>query len=323
MTGLTGLRVLVTGGAGFVGANLLRELLAREADVHAVVRARTDTWRIDALRPRLRLHDADITDAARIAAIVRAIDPHVVFHMAKHRGNPSTLDYRAAYDANVAATLNLLEPCVGAPSLVRFVHAGSSLEYDLRRSPLRESDALAPQTIHGVTKAAATLLCQQFAQQHGVPAVVLRLFTVYGPWEGAARFVPSLMRAALTNRPIALTRAGLTHDWIHVDDVVEACLRAVSAEGIEGEVLNVATGVTHTNEDLVEAVEALTRCPIAREVEPFPARPWDTDVWVADVTKSAARLGWRASTTLGDGLRRTLAWFAAQPEQWSGGGGRA
>jgi nucleoside-diphosphate-sugar epimerase len=107
-------------------------------------------------------------------------------------------------------------------------------------------------------------LCQQFAREHGVPAVVLRLFTVYGPWEGATRFVPAVMLAALDRRPLAVTEGGLAHDWIFVDDVVDACVRSVSVPGITGDILNIATGRQTTNEQIVRLVEELDGAAIPR-----------------------------------------------------------
>lgn len=307
---LRGARTLVTGGGGFIGANLVGALLDQGASVHVLLRPQTNLWRLSHVLDRVERHAVDLTDAEGVRRAVERIEPEVVFHLARHRGDPATLDYRAAYGANLEATLNLLEAATGSRSLRRFVHAGSSLEYDLERSPAREQDAPAPVTVLGVTKAAATLLSQHFAVRHRVPAVVLRFFTVYGPWEGPSRLVPSIMMAALDDRPIRLTRPGLRHDWIYVADVVDACLRAVSAEGIDGEILNIATGVAGTNEEMVRLVEERCGKTLEREGEPFPERPWDSERWVADVGKTQQLLGWRASTPVRDGLGRTLEWFA-------------
>jgi nucleoside-diphosphate-sugar epimerase len=311
---LRGSVALVTGGAGAVGAVLVRRLIGDGAAVHAILRSETDRWRIADLGDRLVPHEADLTDTAAVRRIVGEVNPDVVFHLARHRGNPAALDYRAAYAHNVEATLNLLE-AARPDTLRRFVHVGSSLEYDLERSPLRESDAPVPQTVHGVTKAAATLLAQQFARVRGVPVVVLRLFTVYGPWEAPKRFVPQLMLAALENTPLSVTSDGnLAHDWILVDDVVEACVRAASADGVEGEVVNVATGRQSTNEQLIGVVERMLGRQVARARVPFAKRPWDTAHWVADVTKARERLGWHAEADLEAGLGRTLDWFRSQPQ---------
>lgn len=306
---MKGVQALVTGGGGFVGANLVRALLARGAAVHALVRRETDPWRLTDLLPRLRLHEVDLTDGAAVRATVRRVGPDLIFHLAKHRGDPAHLDYRAAYDANLGATLNLLEAATALPALRRFVHAGSSLEYALTETPLSEDVAPVPATVHGVTKAAASQLCQQFFAQRGVPAVVLRFFTVYGPWEGPTRFVPTLMRAALAHESLRMTRPGLMHDWIYVGDVVDACLRAAAAAGVTGEILNVGTGTGSTNEEVVRLVESLHGASIRRDAEPFPDRAWDTGHWVADVSKTARLLGWRSPTSLRDGLERTLDWF--------------
>ena len=299
---------LVTGAGGFVGANLVRRLIAGGADVHAILRPSTDPWRLSGIRDRITIHGVSLTDRDGVLRSVREVRPGVIFHLAKHRGDPATLDYRAAYDANLHATMYLLEASKDLP-LERFVHAGSSLEYDLARSPLKESDAPAPRTVHGVTKAAASMLCQQVARRFDVPAVVLRFFTVYGPWEGPARFVPRVMLAAIDGAPLAITRDRVCHDWIFVDDVVDACLRSVTAASVIGEIFNVATGRSTANQDLVDQVERLAGSAIARATTPFPPRPWDTERWVADVTKSRELLGWTATTGLAGGLERTLEWF--------------
>jgi nucleoside-diphosphate-sugar epimerase len=309
---LSGNAVLVTGGAGFVGANLVRRLLAEGAHVHVIVRPQTDTWRLDDVRAALRWHAADLTEARRVSEIVRAVRPDVIFHLAKHRGDPVGMDYSAAYSANVHATLALLE-AAHAHGVRRFVHSGSSLEYDLTRSPLREADPGVPLSVHGVTKAAASILVQHFARRHGLPAVVLRLFTVYGPWEGHSRFVPRGVMAALTSQPLAVTdpRLCLSHDWIHVDDVVEACVASVSAPDVAGEIINIATGTATSNDEVLSAIERASGARITRDTQPFPARAWDTAVWVADVAKARERLRWSATRDLQGGIAHTVDWFRA------------
>jgi len=299
---------LVTGAGGFVGANLVRRLIAERAVVHAITRPATDAWRLAPIDDAFTSHHADLTDRDAVRRLVAQVRPDLIFHLAKHRGNPATLSYTAAYAANLHATLHLLEAAREHP-VARFVHAGSSLEYDLTRSPLREADMPAPRTVHGVTKAAATFLCQHFAVRHGIPAVVLRFFTVYGPWEGPSRFVPRLMMAALGGPPLRVTRDGLAHDWIFVDDVVEACVRAAGVDEVNGEIFNVATGRQSTNEDLVRIAGDLAGAPVARAADPFPSRPWDTGHWVADVTRARERLEWQAAVDLRTGLARTLEWF--------------
>jgi UDP-glucose 4-epimerase len=300
---------LVTGAGGFIGANLARRLAAGQAEVHAVVRPETDRWRLSSLGARVVLHELDLTDGAGVARLVDRVRPTLVFHMARQRGAPSALAYRTAYRVNLEATLNLLEAVGATGGCQGFVHAGSSFEYDLSRSPVGEDAAPAPRTVHGVTKAAATLLVQHFARARDIPGVVLRFFTVYGSWDAGSRLVPTLMLAALAGRPVRLTRPGLCHDWIHVEDVVEACIRGATSPGVSGEILNIATGRQSSNEEVAAIVERLSGRPLAMLSDPFPARPWDTERWVADVSKARRLLGWSASYDLAAGLAETLAWF--------------
>jgi UDP-glucose 4-epimerase len=310
---LAGRRMLVTGAAGFIGSNLIRALSARGARVHAVVRPATDPWRLGDLPPGVELHHADLLDRPAVEEAVCRSAPDFAFHLAKHRGDPARMDAGEAHRGNLEATGILLEAMRRRPP-IRFIHAGSSLEYDLSRSPLREDDAAPPTTVHGVTKAAATRWCQRFARIHRFPAVVLRFFSVYGPWEDPGRFIPRLIRGALTGRAVPVTRGGLRHDRVFVADVVEACLAALAAPGIEGEVFNVATGRESTHEEVIAIVERATGRPVLREEAEFPPRPWDAAHWRADVTKARRRLGWQASHDLRGGIERTVAWFRSREE---------
>lgn len=310
---LTGRRVLVTGAAGFIGANLVRELVARGARVHAVVRPATDRWRLRGLPAGSEVHHADLLDRPAVEEAVDRAAPDFVLHLAKHRGDPARMDARAAHRGNLEATRILLEAMLPRRP-IRFIHAGSSLEYDLTRSPLREDDAAPPLTVHGATKAAASRECQRFARAHRFPAVVLRIFSVYGPWEDPGRFIPRLIRGALTGRAVPVTPGGLRHDRVFVDDVVEAFLAALTAPGIEGEVINVATGRESTHEEVIDIVERVVGRPVLREEAEYPPRPWDTAHWRADVTKAHLRLGWQASHDLRAGLERTVAWFREREE---------
>jgi nucleoside-diphosphate-sugar epimerase len=101
----------------------------------------------------------------------------------------------------------------------------------------------------------------------------------------------------------------LVHDWIHVSDVVGAILRALSTDGLEGQVLNVATGRQSTNDDVVAAIERATGRQITHCAEPFPDRPWDAEAWVADVSKTRSLMGWAAAIDLDSGVAQTCEWF--------------
>jgi len=314
---LTGSVALVTGASGFVGANLVRRLIAEGVCVHVLVRPRSDLWRLAEVLPCIRRHQADVREAASVLTGVRAAMPDVVFHLACQRGVMEALDLEDAHRTNVAGTHVLLDAIQRYRPDARVVYTGSSLEYAQGPSPLLETDTGAPMTVHGMTKASATSVVIEFARERGLAATALRLFTVYGSWEGPGRFVPRLMRSALEEAPLRLTRPGLAHDWISVDDVVDALLLTAKAPGVIGDVVNVGTGCQHTNEDLVAIVERLIGRPLTISGG-FPARVWDTERWVADVTKARNRLGWVAKRDLVSGLEAALSWFRHRLPEYAG-----
>lgn len=299
-------RVLVTGAAGFVGANLVRALVDRGAEVHAVVRSQTDLWRIQDVESSVALQRADVTDRAALRDAVGQARPEIIFHLA--RGGPSLGGRDEIFQTNVLGVLNLLDATLDL-DYTRFVHAGSSFEYGIRDEPMSETDPADPATFYGATKAAATLFCRQYARTHGKPIVVLRLFSVYGPWEASHRLVPTAIRACLEGGGLDLTEPGYRRDFVFVDDVVEALICAAGAVGIEGEIINIGSGRQTSNEEVVETIQALAGRHLRVRVGAYPARPTDTSNWVADNRKAERLLGWKPRHTLEDGISKTISWF--------------
>ena len=304
-------RVLITGATGFIGANLVRALLHREADVYALVRSESALWRLSELLPRIHVVTAALTQPAELSSVVRQVEPQSVFHLAHPSGYPTEPPARLSMlQAGVLGTANLLE-AVRPIELRRFVHLGSSLEYGPRSEPLRESDCLEPSTLRGVAKAAATLLCRQFARAAAYPVVVLRPFSVYGYWESRTRLVAKAILAALRGQEFNLTAPGYRHDLVFIEDVCEACLAAWEVEQLDSEVINVGSGQQWTNEEVVALVQALTGQSMRIVAGKHPASPSDTSHWVADIDKAKSLLGWAPRHTLRSGLAKTIEWFRA------------
>ena len=313
MTTCSGASIVVTGAAGFIGANLVRRLAALGARVHAIVAPSSALWRLED-DPALVLHRADLTDAAALEGVMHRAAPDLVFHLAARGASRHGLGTATLAHANVVGTANLLEATARLP-LVRFVHVGGSSEYGPRDTPMREDDRLDPITPYGASKAAATLLCRQHARAHGRPLVVLRPFSVYGPWESPSRLVPSAIRAALDGYELPLTAPGFRRDLVHVDDVVDACLAAATIELPPGEIVNVGSGQEWTNEEVVGAISDVTGRVIRTRPGAYDARLSDTAHWVADIRKAEQLLGWTPRRMLREGLEQTVRWWTAQPAE--------
>lgn len=306
-----GLRVLAAGAAGFVGANLIRELLRHGAEVHALVRPSGDQARLQEIRDRLQIHDIDLADHDLLRKKVRAIAPEFIFFSANQRAAATEQGRWQQFQVNVASRMVLLE-AAREFQCKAFVSLGTSLEYGASQGPMRESDPLAPRNFYGATMAAATLMGREFARL-GVPVVMLRPFIVYGPRDIPKRLVPSLFRAARTGEGMSLTAPGVRRDWVYIDDVVEACMRAaLRADSLAGEVINIGAGRLRSTEEVVAAVEAATGRRIETRVGEYPRRSFDMDHWVADVSKARDLLGWQPRHALEDGIERTAAWYRSE-----------
>jgi nucleoside-diphosphate-sugar epimerase len=299
--------VLVTGGGGFLGAALVRRLVAERHDVHVIVRPTTGLTRIADLVDEVTLHRADLADPADVTAIVDRVEPATVFHTAA-AGAYARVGDAGLFRDIVLSIVHVLQATAAVASC-RVIHTASSLEPGSRAAAIRESDAFAPGTPYATSKAAGTLVALQ-AGACGRRVVVLRPFAIYGPGEPEQRLIPTAIRAAITGTPLRLTGAGFTRDLVFVEDVVDAYLAASRVDGIDGELIHIATGRPTANEEAVRTIERLTGRAITIAEEPYPARATDRPFWCADVSKAERLLGWRTTHTVEQGLARTIDAYA-------------
>ena len=192
-------RVLITGGTGFVGANLAGRLCREGHEVHLLVRSGHSPWRIKDIQSEVRLHSVDLIDRERLLAAVRTIRPEWVFHLAAHGAYPSQNDVLSMIQTNITGTANLVEACLHT-GFDTFVNAGSSSEYGFKDHAPSEEESLEPNSHYAVTKAAASNFCSYTARSKKVRIPTLRLYSVYGPLEEPSRLVPTLLVHALRSR---------------------------------------------------------------------------------------------------------------------------
>ncbi len=289
-----GMRVALTGSAGFVGANLVRALLDGGAEVHAFVHPASDVWRLADIAGDIEIHRVDLLDGAGLAHAMVSIAPDAVVNLATSRRDGTHDDRAKALATNLVGASNLLE-ATKAVSYQRLVHLGTFLEHG--------------QSFYGSTKAAATLMCRRFADEHSRPVVVLRPYSTYGPWQPPDRLIPAAIVAARDGSPLELTAGRHRRDWLYVADVVEACLLAIVTGETAGEIIDLGTGRLSTNADVVRAAENATGALVASRPGRHPPRPWDADGAVAPTAKAKAVLGWIARHDLEAGVRATAEWM--------------
>jgi UDP-glucose 4-epimerase len=306
------MRTLVTGGAGFIGSNVVDALLARGDEVVVVDDVSTGREsNLEGARAKgAELVRADIRDGARIAQIVGDAAPEVIFHLAAQIDVRKSVD-DPGWDAsiNVEGTANVLEAARRA-GVARFVNTstGGAIYGDVDTIPSPESTPPAPMAGYGTSKFCAEQYCDLYARLHGLSTVTLRYGNVYGPRQDPlgeagviAIFCGKLMDGG---RPTIYGDGRQTRDYVFVGDVVAANLAAADKRDVGGAV-NVGTGRETSVLDLV----AILQQEGGREdFEPdfAEARLGEIERSCLDVTRARDELGWEARTSLNDGMRATL-----------------
>jgi UDP-glucose 4-epimerase len=308
------MRALVTGGTGFVGANLVRRLLYDGHEVHLLVRAGHQGWRLADVQADVRLHPGDLGDAAGLAALMDRIRPEWVFHLAAYGAYSSQTDVQQIVATNFVGTVNLVEACL-RPGFAAFVNTGSSSEYGFKNHPPAETEWLEPNSHYAVAKASATLYCRYTAQRHGVRLPTLRLYSVYGPYEEPTRLLPTVVLRGLEGGLPPLVDPDVARDFVYADDVCDAYLLAATrTEQEPGAVYNVGTGVQTSLRDVVAVARRVLDVAAEPEWGSMANRGWDTTIWVANNARLRHDLGWAPRHTFEDGFRALVAWFRAHPD---------
>ena len=307
-------RALITGGTGFVGANLANRLVQDGCEVFLLLRPEANRWRLSDLSGHVTQVEADLRDREAVEARVAAIKPDWAFHLGVYGAYPGEADLEQMVHTNILGTINLVQACVksGTEALV---NAGSSSEYGFKSMPPSETDLLEPNSHYAWTKAAATHYCRQVATQCDVRLTTLRLYSVYGPYEEPGRLIPTLVARGLTGHLPPLVSPDIVRDFVYVDDVVSAFVLAAQSRTEEpGQVYNVGTGVQTT---LKEAVDIAVRCMNISDTPVWGTmaeRQWDSTTWVSDSSKIQAELGWRPRFTFEKGFALTAQWLRDRPE---------
>lgn len=307
-------RVLVTGGTGLIGSNLLRRLIAHGSRPFVLVRDPGKSRRIEEIRSCVEYLHGDITDAAAVGRAVGIAKPRIVFHLASSFFNPPTLT--AAEHMNIIAMglLHLCEALTQVPAQqqgrkIRLVTTGSCAVF-AGGSGLREDAPIDPGSMLGVAKASAGLISRYYARRYGFEAVELSLFTPFGPWEASRRLIPDVILSAFEGRDVRIGHGAQQRDFIYIDDVVDALLSAAEVALAEPSLrLNIGSGVGRPIKDVAARILDLMGNPVKLITGIQATNP--DEIWEisADISAAARYLGWRPKVAFDDGLRRSIEWI--------------
>jgi len=314
-----GRRVMITGGLGFIGSNLARALVDAGADVLLVDSLIPDyggnLFNVEGLETRLTINVADIRQPSTMNYLVR--DREVIFNLAGQVSHIDSMrDPDTDLEINCRAQLTLLEACRRHNPGVKVVYAGTRQVYGKPSTlPVNEEHLVRPTDINGINKAAGEYYHLVYNNVFGVRACSLRLTNVYGPRQlvkhNRQGFIGWFIRLAVEGKEIQIYGDGSqVRDFVFVDDVVDAFLRAGASDAVNGDAYNVGGAEPISHRDLVELLIDVAGSGTVRYVEwPPEKKAIDIGSFYSDSTKFQRTAGWQTCVPLAEGFRRTVAFY--------------
>jgi len=312
-------RILVTGGAGFIGSHTVQRLLRDGAEAVAVLDSFNDYYNPAIKRaniaamadPRLSVHEGDLTDAAFVHGVFEKGRFDAVVHLAARAGVRPSIEQPELYiDTNIKGTFNMLESA-RRTGVKQFVFASSSSVYGVNKKvPFAEADPIL-QTIspYAMTKMAGEQMCSNYSHLYGLKTVSLRFFTVYGPRQRPDLAISKFTRLIEEGKPIDKYGDGTTaRDYTFVTDIVDGIIGSVNyTTGPICDIFNLGGSQTVTLNDLIAAIEAATGKKA--QINQLPDQPGDVPLTSADVTKATTLLNFKPTTHIAQGIPKYVEWF--------------
>lgn len=315
------MKIFVTGGGGFVGANLVRRLLGEGHELHLSLREKKANWRLAEVEKELNIYPLDITDLPALRRAMLQIKPEAIVHLATYGAYPTIQkEMDRIVQTNLIGTINLVKAC-DEIKYECFINTSSSSEYGVTGGKMSEKDYPRPIDYYGAAKAGATIFCQTHARITKRPIVSTRLFSVYGPYEEPLRLVPSTIKKCLTGQKLEFTAGEQGRDFIYTEDIEDAYLELLKRPELGGEVINIGTGKQHTVREMVGEIVRESGTKMVPQWGALKTRETEVFNWVADVEKAERLLKWRPKNTLRDGVHKSVEWMRSHLQLYEQEGG--
>jgi nucleoside-diphosphate-sugar epimerase len=303
-------KVLITGGAGFIGANFVYKFLELGYKVFVFERKEANLWRINKILDKINMYSPNLLDYDELGKIILEIKPDIVLHFATYGAyQGSQQDINLTIDTNLKATINLINACqkVGVEC---FINTGTNSEYGIKQKPMKEIDVLEPDNLYAITKTASTYYCQMMAKNFNFPVVTIRPFAVYGYFEEKERLIPTILKSCLTGSELKLTRPNSVRDFIFIEDLMNGYLHVIkNIKNIKGQIFNLGSGKQTKIKDVVSIAKKNTGSKIKPVYGGMKKVQTEPKNWVSDISKSKKILKWKPAYSLEQGLLKNIEWF--------------
>src|SRR5436190_4016119 len=311
------MKLLVTGGAGFIGSAFVRLSLSGQDELTRIVNLDKLTYagnlaNLEAIagNPRYRFVHGDICDRELVNALLAEEKPDAIVHFAaESHVDRSILSAAPAFETNLRGTFTLLE-AARANRIGRFVHVSTDEVYGSLAAPLEADEGfpLNPSSPYSASKAGSDLLARSYFVTYGLPVVITRASNNYGPYQFPEKLIPLMISNALEARPLPVYGDGLqVRDWLYVDDHCRG-IRAALDKGRDGEIYNIGGSRSLPNIEVVRKILAATGMPESL-IKTVEDRPGHDRRYALSSAKPSAESGWSPRLEFEDGLARTVAWY--------------
>ncbi len=302
--------ILVLGGSGFVGANILKTILKYRTDVFGTT-TRLPFWRLDGI-PEKHIITTDLLVESNLDSILEGVQPRTIFNCVAYGAYSFEKDYQLVYRTNFNLTTNLLER-IKDKNISCYVHAGSSSEYGYLSAGPDEESLPKPNSHYAVSKVACANLIYLMGKKYGLPSANLRLYSIYGPLEDSSRLIPNLVMHGVEGGYPDLVNPEVSRDFVYIDDAVEAFIdTAINLKEEDyGQSFNIGSGVKTTIREAAVAAKEVFGITEEPHFGSMPERDWDEHDWYANNRKAELHLGWKPRTAFREGLALTAEWYRA------------
>jgi nucleoside-diphosphate-sugar epimerase/glycosyltransferase involved in cell wall biosynthesis len=302
--------ILILGGSGFVGANLFRLTQQFRTDVFTTA-SKLPAWRLDDVDNSLVIK-VDLTSEYEVSNLLDAVKPMTVLDCVTYGGYSFEKDYEKIYQTNLVTKVFLINELIKR-NIYCYIHAGSSSEYGINSSAPLEDVMTTPNSHYAVTKCAIAQRLYYAGKFESFRCANLRLYSVYGPLEDSSRLIPQLIKSGVGGKFPPFVNPEISRDFVYVDDVCRAFVDAVVNLSVEnyGASFNIGTGTETTIRSLALLAKDVYNINEEPQFATMEQRAWDTQSWFANPLKAERLIGWRAQTTLSDGLSKTTTWYCS------------
>ncbi len=297
--------ILVTGGTGMLGINLVKKLVQTGIKPYVIYRDKKKLFPFYKIKNKVNFIKLDLQNKSKLISTIKKIKPNIVFHLASSYFNPPNLKLKDHIDLNFFVTLNLLEALKNT-RIKKFIFSGSAAIYDNGKY-LKENSVYRFKNNYGISKLLCSNLLSNYYKLYNFPSIELRFFSIYGDWEKKGRLVRDAIDSALLKKKIKILSKDQIRDYIYVDDAVDALIIASKKLNVNG-IFNICSSKKQSTHTLVKTIYKKFNLKLKITKKNYTTKTNDISELVGDNSKAQKILKWLPNISIDEGLNKTITW---------------